>query len=656
MAGMLRVGRPDPGQDDPGRARTAVRHRRAGRAGSRRAADATPAARRSDRRRGLVRPVEQVEVAIVGGGPAGAALAARLADAGREVVVLERSPTWRWRAAGSSLARGASRRCGGSASTTDTLRAVARPIPAMRVETSAGTAFRLTYGADDGGEPAVGFDRSRLDPALLELARDALAPTSGRARPSSGVDLRARRGHGPRTRRARRRSCGRPWSSGPTASAPSSRGAAGVARPARLRPRVGLTYHLEDVGGPTAARRPDVPCCATGTSGSRRSRAAGSTSGSCSVQSWRPALARAGRGGRRPTRSSRRSAPIDDDAGVGGGSAVVAMRSPGPGRSAIASRGGWRDRRDRPPGRGWLLVGDAAGFLDPFTGEGLHRALVSAELAAAGASWRTPGDAATRSRRTNARCSVGSWRRTASRGSSSRSSSGRGCSSTPRGGWRSRATVRATMGLVMGDLVPAESRARSALPRRAPRALTGRAPMPTERAERCTARSRSTSMPRRTSSSDSRATSSAGSGCCPTTSRSRVGRAPGRRAAGRRLRGAPAVRRRPRARPAGRLAGADLVRARRPAAFASSTSPGATKGMDVTWRIEPTRGRLPRRRSSTTSAPRAARVRARSSIAASPGRSPGGRWRRSRRSPRRWSSRWRRPRRVRSGPAANPMP
>jgi flavin-dependent dehydrogenase len=34
-------------------------------------------------------------------------------------------------------------------------------------------------------------------------------------------------------------------------------------------------------------------------------------------------------------------------------------------------------------GPGYLLVGDAAGFLDPFTGEGLHRALVSAELAAA---------------------------------------------------------------------------------------------------------------------------------------------------------------------------------------------------------------------------------------------------------------------------------
>jgi flavin-dependent dehydrogenase len=31
-----------------------------------------------------------------------------------------------------------------------------------------------------------------------------------------------------------------------------------------------------------------------------------------------------------------------------------------------------------------VLVGDAAGFLDPLTGEGLHRALVSSELAAEG--------------------------------------------------------------------------------------------------------------------------------------------------------------------------------------------------------------------------------------------------------------------------------
>ena len=50
------------------------------------------------------------------------------------------------------------------------LEAVARPIPAMRVETPSGQTIRLTYGAERGGEPAVGLDRSALDPALLELA------------------------------------------------------------------------------------------------------------------------------------------------------------------------------------------------------------------------------------------------------------------------------------------------------------------------------------------------------------------------------------------------------------------------------------------------------------------------------------------------------
>ena len=36
----------------------------------------------------------------------------------------------------------------------------------------------------------------------------------------------------------------------------------------------------------------------------------------------------------------------------------------------------------RAAGRGWLLVGDAIEFIDPLTGEGLHRALVTAEIAA----------------------------------------------------------------------------------------------------------------------------------------------------------------------------------------------------------------------------------------------------------------------------------
>jgi flavin-dependent dehydrogenase len=39
-------------------------------------------------------------------------------------------------------------------------------------------------------------------------------------------------------------------------------------------------------------------------------------------------------------------------------------------------------RVSRVAGPGWLLIGDAAGFVDPFTGEGIHRALRSARAAA----------------------------------------------------------------------------------------------------------------------------------------------------------------------------------------------------------------------------------------------------------------------------------
>ena len=49
-------------------------------------------------------------------------------------------------------------------------------------------------------------------------------------------------------------------------------------------------------------------------------------------------------------------------------------------------------RVSRTAGPGYLLVGDAAGFLDPLSGEGLHRALVSAELAAQAVAKWSSGD------------------------------------------------------------------------------------------------------------------------------------------------------------------------------------------------------------------------------------------------------------------------
>jgi menaquinone-9 beta-reductase len=161
-------------------------------------------------------------------------------------------------------------------------------------------------------------------------------------------------------------------------------------------------------------------------------------------RSWRPALAR---DGARAVADSivRAIPPTTDDA---------ATWRDGEPTDAVAGASPLGHRVTRRAGPGWLLVGDAAGFLDPFTGEGLHRALVSAELAAAAIVAREHGratafDAYDRAmqRRFLAKDAV-SWlvqaflarpllfdyaaRRVAARPS-----------------------VRGTMGLVMGDLVPA---------------------------------------------------------------------------------------------------------------------------------------------------------------------------------------------------------
>jgi flavin-dependent dehydrogenase len=105
-------------------------------------------------------------------------------------------------------------------------------------------------------------------------------------------------------------------------------------------------------------------------------------------------------------------------------------------------------------GPGWLLVGDAAGFLDPFTGEGLHRALVSARLATDAIDrhlGRDPHALAAYDRAMGAR-----FRAKDAVSLLVQAFLGQAAlfEFTARR-LATRAGVRETMGLVMGDLVPA---------------------------------------------------------------------------------------------------------------------------------------------------------------------------------------------------------
>ncbi|MEA2609496.1 MAG: hypothetical protein QOJ75_1739 [Chloroflexota bacterium] len=384
---------------------------------------------------------ERVEVAVVGGGLAGAAMAARLARAGREVVVLERSPAWRWHAGGvfSSPAGVAALRRAGLDEAV--LRSVARPIPAMRVETPAGTAFRLTYGTENGGEPAVGFDRSRLDPAMLAMARSAGADIRlGMTVTSAVLDAGELGIRDPDGVVGRLRASVVVGADGPRSVVAA---AAGVARPVPMAPRVGLTYHLEDPE-PLVSRDARLRVFRDGYLGIAPVAGGRVNIGIVLGPSWRATLAR---DGSESTAGSIVTAtqPSPDD--------PAAWRS---GRRCDAIAGAWPlgHRVTRRAGDGWVLVGDAAGFLDPFTGEGLHRALVSAELAAAAIAARLAGrtgalDAYDRQmrRRFLAKDAV-SWLVQAFLGRpplfeyAARRIAG-------------RPGVRATMGLVMGDLIPA---------------------------------------------------------------------------------------------------------------------------------------------------------------------------------------------------------
>jgi flavin-dependent dehydrogenase len=314
-----------------------------------------------------------VDVAIVGAGPAGTALASLLARRGIETVVLERHPTWRWHAGGvfsSPAAVAVLERIGLDDSA---LAEVARPIPAMRLETPGGAVVRLTYGAEAGGPSAVGFDRSALDPALEGLARASGAEVR-RGAVVGGVDLDDRRGPVLVTRDAAgtsRMRC-RIVVGADGAHSIVAR-AAGVARPSRLPDRVGLSYHVVDDRDPDAGLDARLRVFRDGYVGlapvPRRRLNVGIVLG----PSWRDRL---GRDGALATAEAvLRGVPAAPD---DPSSWAMASRC-----EQVAGTSPLGGRVTRRAGRGWLVVGDAVGFLDPFTGEGLHRALVSSELAAA---------------------------------------------------------------------------------------------------------------------------------------------------------------------------------------------------------------------------------------------------------------------------------
>ncbi|MEO8245973.1 MAG: NAD(P)/FAD-dependent oxidoreductase [Chloroflexota bacterium] len=298
---------------------------------------------------------------VIGAGPAGSATAAALAQAGRDVLLVEarRHPRAK------TCAEYASPRIAEELTRLGIDRAAwgetAVPLDGMHVIRD-GTRVPITYSDRTGRRTAWGLDRVGFDAALaahavasgarlLDLTRlGGLELADGRVRGAilhgseGSVSVRSR------------------WVIGADGARSRVARALGVERPVVAPRRLGLIARYE--GSPDLTTHGEMHVAPTHYIG-----LAPTPGGQLNVGM---ALPLEGSG----SAESRFAAAIATLPAVADRLRGLRRLTPLRGAAPIGHR------VSRTAGPGWMLVGDAAGFVDPFTGEGIYRALRSARLAA----------------------------------------------------------------------------------------------------------------------------------------------------------------------------------------------------------------------------------------------------------------------------------
>lgn len=305
------------------------------------------------------------DVLIVGAGPAGSALAIALSRAGRDVLLVEsrRHPRTKTCAEyASPRIADELERFGVAAATW---REAAIPLDGMRVVVR-DDSFILRYQDGTGPRLAWGLDRRAFDALLAREAAKSGANVAERVafeRPITakgtvtGAVLRGKDGmHEVRSR----------WLVGADGARSRVARTLSVSRPVVAPRRMGLIAHYEAV--------PDLK--GTGEMHVGRGWYVGLAPVPNGEMNVGMALPMPRDGERRARAEERFERAI-------AGLPAVAERLRGSRRvSTIRGSAPIGHRVRRAAGDGWLLIGDAAGFIDPFTGEGIYRALRSARIAA----------------------------------------------------------------------------------------------------------------------------------------------------------------------------------------------------------------------------------------------------------------------------------
>lgn len=304
-----------------------------------------------------------VDVIVAGAGPAGSATAAALARAGASVLLVETSAHPRPKACAEYASPRIREELDRLGVEDDAWRSLAVPLRGMDIHAGAHVA-PIRYADAAGPRPAWGLDRRTFDELLAGHAtrsgaelreRTRVVQLTGDGSRVDGAVLRDGRTGRESTIRAS-------WVVGADGTHTTVGRLLGVERRVRAPRRIGLVAHVSGVDELVDHGEMHVgPGYYVGL--------APTPGGELNVGMALPMRDRAG------TARERFAAAVAGIPAVERRIAGTERLSPIRGTAPIGHR------VSQVAGRGWLLVGDASGFVDPFTGEGIHRALRSARAA-----------------------------------------------------------------------------------------------------------------------------------------------------------------------------------------------------------------------------------------------------------------------------------
>lgn len=310
------------------------------------------------------------EAIVVGGGPGGSVTASLLAEAGHRVLLLDKASFPRHKACSEYVNPGGVRVLRDLGLEGDVIAAGAHKMQAMMVHAPGGRRFLADFEGAGPGEYALGLSRHTLDEILLDRARVA------------GVDVRERAHvrdvlrHDGRVRGVdvsidgQREKLTAAIVIGADGHHSAVTRSLGLDTPMPLLRRTGLVAHYRGVVG--LGERGEMHVAAHGYAG-----LAPLERGLTNVAFVSASSALSGRDGPLDAYFEEGLARIPAVAErLGGAVRVGGIRGVGP----------LAHRVTRAAGDGYLLVGDAAAFLDPFTGDGMYEAMRAGQLAAPVAS------------------------------------------------------------------------------------------------------------------------------------------------------------------------------------------------------------------------------------------------------------------------------